>query len=295
LANINIKIMFGEICMKNAKKFIIDYLFIIFGSFLIAFATNYFLIPQKISAGGLGGIGTVLLYVFDIPISVTVFLLNIVLFLMGYKILNKSSLTKTIAGIFFLSVFLELTSVFGVYSDDILISSVFGGLLVGIGVGFTVSKEASTGGSDFAALMLHRIFPHISLARIILIIDFFVIVIAGIIFKNYTVSFYSLISLYISSKIADAILVRGDYAKSVYIISDCSEKISEFIINEMNRGVTGIYSRGYYKNKDSIMLMCIVRSKEIPRLLNNIKLIDNEAFLIVSEVREVRGAGFKKI
>lgn len=281
--------------MNSIKKTTLDYICIVAGSFVLAFSINFFLVPQKISTGGVSGVGTVLLYVFNIPLSVTVLALNALLFLFGYKFLKKSSLVKTVSGIVFLSVFLEFTKPFGAYSDDIFIASVFGGIIAGIGVGLTISREASTGGSDFAALMLRRFFPHVSLARIILVIDFFVIILSGVIFKNYTVMLYSLVSLYIGTKVADMILVSGDYAKSVMIISDKTDEISEFILSDMNRGVTGIYSRGYYKKSDGMMLMCIVRSKEIPRLLNKIKQIDFNSFIIISEVREVHGAGFRKI
>lgn len=281
--------------MKKFKKLFFDYIYIIIGSFIIALAINVFLVPFKISTGGISGIAMILLYVFKIPLSVTNIVLNAILFMLGYKLLNKNVLTKTIIGIISLSVFLEITLVFGTYTEDILIASLFGGILVGVGVGLVVIKEASTGGSDFAALMIHRKMQHISLAKIIFVIDFIVILSSGIVFENYTILFYSLISLYICSKVADYILISGDYAKSVYIISSKSDEVAKLILNDVGRGVTGIYSKGYYCDKDSTMLMCIVRAKEVPHILNLVKECDNDAFIIVSEVREVRGEGFKEI
>lgn len=279
--------------MHKARKIATDYLYIAVGSFILAFGINYFLVPMKISTGGVSGVGTVLYYFFNVPLSVTTLAINAVLFVCGYRMLKKSSIIKTLAGILFLSLFLEITEHFGTYTEDMLIASIFGGLLVGVGVGLTVLKDASTGGSDFAALMIHKIVPHISVATIIMILDGIVIAASGMAFKNYTIMFYSVISLYIAGKVTDFIMVRGDWAKSVYIISEKHECIAKEIIEDMDRGVTGIYGKGIYNDKDRMILMCIVRSREIPKLLEKVKRLDDKAFTIISEVREVHGEGFK--
>ena len=282
--------------MKNIKKTVLDYLYVAIGSFVLAFGINYFLVPMKISTGCVSGVGTVLFYVFDIPLSVTTLLINIVLFIFGYRMLRKSSIAKTVVGIIFLSLFLEVTTYLGVYTEDMLIASVFGGILVGVGVGLTVWREASTGGSDFAALMLNKFMPHVPIATFILLIDGIVIAISGLVFANYTIMFYSVISLYISSKVTDFILVRGDWAKSVYIISKKHHReIADEIMRDMERGVTGVYSKGFYNDEDGMMLMCIVKSREIPKLLEKVTRLDKNAFTIISEVREVHGEGFKEV
>lgn len=279
--------------MNKNSKIVFDYLIIALGSFVLAFAIRFFLVPLKLSTGGVSGVATIFYYLFNVPLSVTTLAINIFLFIIGYRTLQKSSIARTIFGIITLSVFLEITSYFSIYTEDMLIASVFGGILVGSGVALAVYKEASTGGSDFAALIIHRYFPHISLANIILFIDFSIIAISGIVFRNYTITLYSIISVYISSKVTDWILVRGNFAKMVYILSPKNEEIASYIINKMDRGVTGIYSRGKYNNTDSEMLMCVVRSKEIPRLEKEIKSYDSNAFIIISDVREVHGLGFK--
>lgn len=280
--------------MKNIKTILSDYFCVAIGCFILAFAINFFLVPVKISTGGVSGIATVFYYIFKIPLSVTTLLINAVLFIFGYKMLKKSSIVKTVAGILLLSLFLEVTKYFGSYTEDILIASVFGGILVGIGVGLAVMKDASTGGSDFAALMLNKIIPHVSVPTFIMVIDSIVIIVSGIVFKDYTIMFYSVISLYISSKVTDYMLVRGDAAKSVYIISKKNDEIADEIMTDMERGVTGIYSKGYYNNTDMTMLMCIVRNKEVYKVLEKVKNIDKNAFTIISHVREVHGEGFKE-
>ena len=280
---------------ETVKRLSLDVAAITLGSFAVALGINLFLLPCKLSTGGVGGVGTILYHLFSVPLSLSVLLLNVALFILGYRTLKKSSLLKTALGIGLLSLFLELTSFVRGYGEDILISSVFGGILVGFGVGLTVLRDASTGGSDFAALMLKRLFPHIGISTFLMIIDSAVIIASGIAFSDYTIMFYSVISLYISSKVTDFILVRGGFAKSVLIISRHSERIAEKILSDVNRGVTGIYSKGLYRQDDRMMLMCVVRNKEIPSLMALVKSIDREAFTVISDVREVRGEGFSEL
>lgn len=281
--------------MANIKKNIMDFSEIAIGAFLLALGTSFFLVPFKISTGGVGGLGTILYYVFGIPLSLTTLVVNLALFLAGFGTLRKASVVKTVAGIIFFSLFLEITQKFGMYTEDILIGSIFGGILVGVGVGLAVRKEASTGGSDFAALILHRFFSSVSVASFIMIIDSVIILALGIAFDNYTVMFYSVISLYISSKIIDMIVINGDSAKAVYILSKNCEKIADEIMQDMERGVTGIYSKGIYSGCDGMMLMCIVRSKEVPIIIDKIKRLDKAAFTVISDVRKVHGEGFCEI
>ncbi len=274
------------------KKRILDYFLILSGSFILAFAINFFLVPLKISTGGISGIGMVLYHLFKIPLSLTTLIFNVLLFFFGFRTLPKEAIPKSIAGILFLSLFLELTKGFSFGEGDMIISSVFGGILCGVGVGLVVFCDGSTGGSDFAALILHKIFPHIGIALYILVIDAAVIVLSGVVFRNWSVMFYSVISLYISSKVTDFLLVRGDFAKSVTVVSPHSGEIAEEIMNKLERGVTGFFSRGYYTKTDGMTIVCVVRNREVPTLLSIIKEKDPSAFTIISDVRSVHGEGF---
>ncbi len=277
---------------KNAVK---DYLLIALGSAFLAIGLNMFLVPCKISSGGISSIGTVLLYKLNIPMSVTNIVFNAFLFIFGYKYVGKSSVVKTIAGIVSLSVFLEITKYLPAFGEDMFIATVIGGALVGVGVGCVVRVEASTGGSDFAGLILKKFFPHISVANLILIIDSIIIIFAGIIFGDYMITFYSAIAMFIASKATDAIAAMGDAAKSVYIMSAKNTEISRMIIDTFERGVTGVYSKGIYTGQDNMMLLCVVSPKQLPKLIHKVKEIDKDAFIIVNEVREVLGEGFKEI
>ena len=281
-------------------KNLIDYFFIALGSFLLAFAISYFYAPFDISTGGVSGIAITMETLFEIPKPISTFIINLILFGLGFKTLKKSSILKTIIGIFMLSAFLAITDRLTIYlqsigltfDNDIFISTILGGVLVGAGVGLTVLVEASTGGSDFAAIMLHKLMSHISIAAFILIIDTTIIISSGLVLGDISLMFYSALSLYISTKVTDFILVRGNFAKSVYVISKKSSEIASEVMNNMERGVTGIYSKGCYDNNDTMMLMCIVKNKEVPNLLKMVKKIDRNAFTIISDVKEVHGEGF---
>lgn len=281
--------------MLKTKRVVKDYFLIALGSAFLAIGLNMFLVPCKISSGGISSIGTVLLYKMNIPMSVTNIVFNALLFILGYKYVGKNSVLKTIVGIVTLSLFLEITKSLPEFGEDLFIATVIGGALVGTGVGFVVRVEASTGGSDFAGLILKKFFPHISVANLILIIDSIIIIFAGIIFGDYMITFYSAIAMFIASKATDAIAAMGDAAKSIYIMSSNNKEISEMIMKDFERGITGIYSKGLYSGSDSMMLLCVVSPKQLPRLIHKVKEIDKSAFIIVSEAREVLGEGFKEI
>ena len=288
--------------MRFIKKYALDYLCITIGSFILALGISFFLVPCKISTGGVSGVGTVLYYLFNVPLSITTLIINLLLFACGFKTLPKSSIIKTLFGIVIFSLSLAATDAIAlwlsdtvqIFTSDVWVAAIFGGVLVGIGVGLVVLKEASTGGSDFAALMLHKLIPHMSVAAFIMIIDTTIIVISAIALNDYSIMFYSVVSLYISNKVTDYIIIRGDTARSVYIISDKHEEIANEIMEKLERGVTSIHSYGCYGKCDREMLMCIVRTKEVPRVIDITRGIDKSAFTVISEVKEVRGLGFKE-
>lgn len=279
----------------KSKKIITDLIFLTVGCILLSVSINVFLLPYKISAGGISTVGTVLLHLFGIKMSLTNFFFNTVLFIFGYKKLGKYAVVQTASGIILLSIFLELTSHIPVYSQNELIAVLSGGIFMGAGVGMIVKIGASTGGSDFAGLILKKFFPHISLAKLILAIDCFIVVAAGIVFKSYTVTFYSVTALFVSSVVTDKIIAFGDDAKMLQVFSAETEKISNCILNEYERGVTGVHCRGMYSHEERLMLLCVITPKELPIYMNMIKEADKNAFVIICDVHEVIGEGFKRI
>ena len=192
--------------MGKANELIKTLICILIGTFVLALGINIFLVPNKISSGGVSTFGTILLYICGVKMSATNILINMLLFFLGYKYLGKETVLKTIVGIIALTLSLEITSFLPTFGSNLVLSSIFGGMLVGLGVGIVVRERASTGGSDFLALVLKRFLPHISLANIILFIDAVVIILAGIVFKSLSVTLYSIFSMYISSLFTNLVL-----------------------------------------------------------------------------------------
>ncbi len=280
---------------SKVKEIAKDFAYLIVGCFILAVSISVFLAPNKISAGGVSSVGTVLLHLFGIKMSVSNLFFNAILFFFGYKSLGKYACVQTAVGTVVLSLFLEITSHFPVYGENLLIAVLSGGVLMGIGIGFIVKRGGSTGGSDFAGLILKKIFPHISIAKLIMVIDCAIVILSGVVFKSYTVTVYSIVALFISSVVTDKLLTVGDSAKMIQILSPKAEEIADRVMKEYERGVTGVFCRGMYSKSDSLMLMCVVTPKELPMYMNIIREIDKSAFVVIDNIREVIGEGFKEM
>ena len=272
-----------------------DIAFITAGSLILALGINVFLVPNEIAAGGVSGIATVLFLKIGFPMAASVLIFNGIIFAFGFKLLNRFELIKSLIGTALLSVFLEITKGIYSYSEDLLIAAVFGGLLSGIGIGITVSRGASTGGSDMTALMVSRKIKTVSIAAVIFIFDAVVIAVSGFVFESVTVMLYAALAVYVSAKTADVVAVYGKSVKSVEIISEKHEQIAGEIIRGLKRGVTGLYAKGLYKGQDKMMLMCIVSRRELGRVLRIVKEFDKDAFVMVDDVKQVLGEGFESI
>lgn len=277
----------------DKKRVALDIVSIFLGALALALSVNVFLTPNKISPGGVTSIGTVLLHLFGVRMSLTNLVINGVLFVFGYRYLGKSAVIKSGLGILFLSLCLELTSYLPSYGEDIMIATLIGGAVMGFGIGLVVRPGASTGGSDFASLIIKRFLPHVPVATIIMVIDCTIAIVAGLVFRSFTVAFYSIVCLVVSSKMTDAVVSWGDSARSVHIFSDKVEDIARYILEDFDRGVTGVCCRGMYSGKDRLMLLCVVTPKELPFLVRRVRQVDRGAFIVVNKATEVLGEGFK--
>lgn len=255
---------------------------------------NMFLEPYTIASGGLTGLAIVLKSLFGTPLWIINLIFNIPLFIFGIKILGKSDATKTLIGILLLTFFLKVTEPLTTASvtHDVLLSSIAGGIVVGISLGMLFRIDASTGGTELACLILNKIFPFISISTFMFIIDGIVIILAGLVSRNIETALYATISLYISVKISDAIVEGFNFSKSFIIITDKPNKVSNAIIDTLERGITILEGRGGYTNeKKDVLLVVVSRHEEVhlKRIVNN---IDSMAFIIINNAHEVLGEGF---
>ena len=276
------------------KRFLKEQFFVLIGTAVLAVAINNFLTPNKLSAGGVSSVGTILQHLFGIRLSLTNLVCNAVLFVLGYRYLGKSALIKTVLGVVYLSAFLELTRYIPVYTDDLLIAALCGGFFLGIGVGLVVRQGASTGGSDFAGLILRHFFPHISVATLILILDVAVVLLTGVVFRSFTVTVYSVVALVTASALTDKVVAFGDRAKTVYLFTEKTEEIADYVMHDFERGATAIPCRGMYSGRCYDMLMCVVSPKELPLLQRKARELDPNVFMVTHDAVEVLGEGFKE-
>jgi uncharacterized membrane-anchored protein YitT (DUF2179 family) len=294
---------------KKAVRVIKDYIWIIIGSLITAAALNIFLVPYKIAPGGVSGIATVVYYLSGgrFMVGATMFVLNVPLFLLGFKFIGKRFVFKTLFSAVFLSAAIDISEPYtsGIVkniissrdgyqvSPDLLLYSLFGGVFLGMGLGLVFKSGATTGGTDLAARVVHHFFSHYTMGTLILIIDSLVITLAAVAFESILFGMYAAVALYISSKVIDAILEGVNYAKSVYIISEQAEEIVPQIMDNLDRGVTALKGMGMYTRNDKLVLYCVIKRDQIAALKEIVRKVDPDAFIILADVREVLGEGFK--
>ena len=274
-------------------KYLKEYLIITVGCFFYAVSINYFFISNHLAEGGVAGICLILFYLFKLPVGIMYFVINIPLLIMGWKLVGRDFLFKTLYGTSCLSFLITLTETWKGPSNDIMLGSIYGGVLIGIGLGLIFMVNGSTGGTDVVARILNRYFD-IPLGRTMLILDVVILGIAAIFFGKEIVM-YTLISMTIVSKAIDYFQDGYTKAKGITIISSKSEEIKERIMNETGRGTTIIKGEGGFTGNEIDLLFCVVSKFEVTKVKTIVKETDSFAFLTISDISEVLGEGFKAL
>lgn len=268
-----------------------DYILITVGVAVAVSGLNLFLVPNRIAAGGISGIATILYHLFHAPLGLTIAVLNVPLFLFGFRLVGKRFAIRTAYALALYSLIAEVIPIPA--SDDHFLGCVYGGVLMGIGIGLVVRCGGSTGGTDMAAKMLSARFRSVGIGTFVFCIDFVVITSAGIIFEPAD-ALYALAALFITSKLIDAITVGLSAAKAFYIISDKNVEIAGAILEKLHRGVTSLSAKGLYSGREKSVLLCVLPWRtEGVRLKKVVSDIDPNAFVIVADVSEVLGEGFR--
>jgi len=279
---------------------VIDVILMIIGTMFIAVSITVFFSPNQVVVGGFSGIAIVVnnltkSYIDGgIPLSVTNLVLNAPLFVVAYFVLGKSYLGKTVFATVFLSVALEMTAFLPIFRGDLALIAIYGGIVDGIGVGFVLRAMASTGGVDLLAIIIHRKVRHISISSIMFAINACVISFGLFVFGAEK-AMYAIISIFISSKCITAVLEGLSFSKAAFIISEESEKIAHEIMKQHNRGVTALSGRGMYTGKSKEVLLCVFTQKDIIGIKEIVRNADPNAFIILTDIKEVMGEGFKKL
>ena len=283
--------------MKKNKDILIQYIGLIIACMIMAVGLNMFLVPKTIAPGGLSGLSVVISKLTGFPVSNILFTISTPLLLFSVKILGKKDAIKTFIGMAILTLSLKVTEPLSTISltDNTLLAAISGSILFGLSLGILFRIDASTGGTDLIALMLNRIIPSIPVSKCLSMIDGTVVVLAGVVNMNFETGLYSAIALYIMVKIIDTITAGFDYAKAFFIITEKKDVLQEAII-ELNRGITILDAKGGYTNEDkNVMLVVVNQKKQEVALKKMVKELDEKSFIIVTDVYEVLGKGFKSI
>ncbi|MEW8995429.1 YitT family protein [Clostridium sp.] len=268
-----------------------NYLIIMVGITILAIGINVYYSPQHLVTGGISGLAIILDYVFSIPLWLTNVIVNIPLFIVGIKIKGMDFAKKSIFGAAYVSVALWYTSFIPPVQSDLLISSVFGGLFIGVGVGLVLRSSASTGGTDLLAIIIKHHLKKVPINQIMMCIDGMIILVGLFVF-GVEKAMYALISIFIVSKVVNTLVEGVNYSKQVHIISEKSNEIAQELMRHLNRGITSINGKGVYTGKSKDILYIVCSTEELIELQRIVKEVDKEAFIIINDVREVVGRGF---
>lgn len=275
------------------KKRTLEGIYILIGCMFMGIGTSLFLLPNQLSSGGFSGIATIVYYLLNVPLGVTILVLNIPLFILAFFKIGKEILIKTIAGTILLSTFIDLFEKFQPLTNDRLLAAIYGGISIGLGLGLILKAGGSTGGTDLLSYITRTYKSTIKVSDIIVIVDIVIVGLNVFFFREIEIGLYSAIAIYIVGKMIDLIFEGVNFAKMIFIVSNKYKEIAKEIGDELGRGSTGVYAKGMYTREKKMMLLCVVSRNEVGKIKQITREIDSKAFIIISNAREVLGKGFK--
>jgi uncharacterized membrane-anchored protein YitT (DUF2179 family) len=285
---------------KLSRKFI-DYLLITIGAFILAAGYVFFINPYRIVPGGVYGIGIVVHYLIpQIPVGLFGLAMNIPLTIIGIRILGPKFGFKTIYGMVLASIFMDTLTFFVgendplLLGDDLLLSSIFGGIVIGFGLGLIFKARATSGGTDIVAMILEK-YTKMPIGQLLMMVDSVVVLIGLIVFKDWKIPLYSWIVIFITGKVIDITLDGINYHKALFIVSEKHEQIRLCIINDLDRGGTYLKSEGIFSGQPKNVIFTVISRRELATLQTMIHQIDPKAFLTVMDTSEILGEGFKSL
>lgn len=279
------------------KRQFFDFFVVMVGTFLTAVAVVMFFDANGLVLGGVSGISIVIkelgkmFFGVEFPLSVISLFINVPLLVAAYIVMGREFIGKTVFSTILFSLFLETSKFLPVYKGELMLSAIYGGAILGLGSGLILRGHATSGGSDLLAAIIYKYNSHISISKILFVIDAIVIAMGLFVF-GIEKSMYSVISVFICTKVAGGIIDGIGFAKAVFIISDKSDEISESLMKDLKRGVTALKGKGMYTNNDKDVLLCVFSQKEISIVKEIVMNIDSSAFMMVTDIKEVMGEGF---
>ncbi|MFV0401748.1 MAG: YitT family protein [Oscillospiraceae bacterium] len=283
----------SKITGKQVKETSLDILFDIVGCLLFAVGVQSFSAPNNLPPGGVTGVAVIINYLTGFPISWVSFAINIPILVLALIFLGKKFTLRTLKTVVILTLALEVCERIGAYQEDIMLAALIGGVLQGLGLGIVFWRGSTTGGVDIIGRLIQLKFPHLSLGRLMMLIDGLVLVATAVVYRNIGNALYALILIYACGRVIDAVIYGMDKGRVMMIISEKQEEIAALIHSELDRGATLLEGRGTYTDKARPVLFCAVRTQQFHQLKRLVYSIDPSAFLVALEADEIVGEGFK--
>ena len=280
----------------SMREYGVKYALVALGSALFAAGFQFFLYPNSIIVGGVSGIAMIINYLVGLPVGIMTIVLNIPLFIIAWKHFGGKFIISSLVGMLLSSVLVDVLAVID-YSptDDMLLACLIGGAIKGLGLGLIYYAGATTGGTDIIAKFVRLRFPYINFGTIVLLTDAVIIIAFAAIFDRVEAAMYAVIAMFVVSKVIDLVLYGIDNSSVCYIISENSEQLVKDITDKLHRGVTILSGEGAYSHKDKQVLLCVIKRTQIADIRKIIRNIDENAFFIVSDAKNVFGKGFGDI
>lgn len=278
----------------NVRDIILDVLICTLGAFIYSVGINCFISPNELSSGGATGLAILANYLWNVPIGGAMFAINIPLFVISFIVFGKNFIIKTLFSTAMTSLLIDAGAYFlPAYEGDKILAAVFGGALLGVGLGVIFTRGATSGGTDIMGRLLKKAMPHITMGRLVMICDLCVVLLAGLVYKNIESVLYATIVFIVSSKSIDLVLYGSDSGKMMMIISSNAEEIAKAITSETPRGVSIVPVKGAYTGEEKHMLLSVVRPNEVNKMRKIVRRFDEKPFIIISDASEILGLGFK--
>ncbi len=266
--------------------------FTILGTLITGFAIGVFLNPNKVVGGGISGISTILFHTLGIQPGVSFFTLNVLFLFAGLTVLGRDFILKTLVGITLLSIFTQVFSFFPFYTENLILPTVFGGVLYGLGIGISFAAGASTGGTDIIGRIIQLKFRFVPIGKMLLLVDGMIILISWIVFQNIELTLFGVLTLFAASYSIDFIINKLNVSRIAFVITDKGAVISQMLVSTSPRGVTLLDAKGGYTNSVKQMLFCALKESESEEFQKKVLSMDPKAFIVFSESQRIKGNGF---
>ncbi len=281
---------------EKAKEFALDLLYTVAGAAILAVGVSCFVGPAQIAPGGVSGLSILVNFLTDLPVGAVNLAFNIPLILLAWKFLGQRFTLRTLVTVLIQSVLMDVITLWiPVYTGERIMAALFGGVASGVGLALVFMRGSTTGGTDIVSRLLQLRYRHLSIGRLLFLVDVVVLLLSVAVFRNIEAGLYGMIAIFASGKVLDNILYGLDTGKVLLVVSGKNQEIAARIMETLKRGVTFLHGSGAWSGTERQVLLCAVRAQQCYRVEEIVRGVDKEAFVIVLEATEIAGEGFRPI